>query len=151
MIMRFIMILLVTMGSASPTLAQQNRVPSVETYKMMADANKASGWVVFRIYDGKQLVYFTSLVTLHCGIREIAYSINSPALDKTFPLPACHPALPFSMPPDAGLEVIALSLPLGTAERIAVQITYNDDSQSDMLVFEPCVAVGEATCAFLVE
>lgn len=151
MIMRLLVILIVAFGCASPALAQQDRVPPVATYKMMADANKASGWVAFRNYDGKQLIYFTPLVTLHCGISEIAYSINSPALNEIFPLPACHPALPFSLPPDAGLEAIALSLPLSSAERVAVQITYNDGSQSGILVFEPCVAVGDATCAFLVE
>lgn len=149
--MRNVFFLLVAIMFSTPGLAQQDRVPPVETYKMMADANRASGWVAFRNYGGQQLVYFTPLVTLHCGINEVRYSINTPALDAVFPLPDCHPALPFSLPPDAGLEAIALSLPPGTAELVAVQITYTDGSQSDVLVFEPCDAVGDATCAFLVE
>lgn len=134
-----------------PAFAQQDRVPPVELYKSMADANKASGWVVFRNFNGQQLVYFTPLVTLHCRVTEIRYSINSPDLDQRFPLPACHPALPFSMPPEAGLEDIALVLPEGTADKVAVQIVFDDDTQSEMLVYEPCDAVGDSTCAWLID
>ena len=52
-----------------PASAQQDAVPPIELYKTMAEANKASGWVAFREYDGRQWVYFTPLVTLHCLSR----------------------------------------------------------------------------------
>ncbi len=135
----------------TPSYAQQNAIPPMELYKTMAEANKASGWVQFREYDGSQWVYFTPLVMLRCRVKEIRYSINSPDLDQTFPLVACHPAMPFSLPPDAGPEAIAITLQSNQAEKIAVQIIYEDDSESDILVFEPCDGVGDATCASIVK
>lgn len=151
MMRAFLVMCLVGAFLCPPAFAQQDRVPPVELYKTMADANKATGWVLFREYDGHQWVYFTPLVTLHCRVTEIRYSINSPALDQKFPLPECHPALPFSLPPDAGPEAIALTLDSHQAEKVAVQIVFDDGTESDVLVFEPCDGVGEATCAFMVE
>lgn len=142
---------LAVLAISAPAFAQQDTVPPVDLYKTMAEANKSSGWVAFREYDGKQWIYFTPLVTLHCRLKEIRYSINSPALDQRFPLPDCQPALPFSLPSDAGPEAIALTLSPGEAEKVAVQIVFDDDTESEVLVYEPCVAVGDATCAILVE
>lgn len=146
-----ILAVIIVVSIQLPAHAQQDRVPPVDLYKTMVEANKASGWVAFRDFDGQQWVYFTPLVTLHCRLTEIRYSINSQDLDQRFPLPDCHPALPFSLPPDAGPEAIALTLPLGTAEKVAVQIVFDDNTKTGVVVYEPCIAVGDATCAFLVE
>ncbi len=147
----FFLVILVGFFIFSPAYAQQNKIPPMELYKAMADANKTSGWVQFREYNGQQWVYFTPLVMLRCRVKEIRYSINSPDLDETFPLAACHPALPFALPSDSGPEAIALTLSSRQAEKIAVQIIYEDDSESEIMVFEPCIGVGEATCASIVK
>ena len=149
--MKKIIFFLIASLLSFPSFAQQDKIPPLELYKTMAKANKANGWVQFREYNGKQWVYFTPLVMLRCKVKEIKYSINSPDLDEIFPLVACHPAMPFSLPTDAGVEAIALTLPSNQAEKIAVQITYEDDSQSEIMVFEPCIGVGEATCASIVQ
>jgi len=149
--MKKIIFFLIASLLSLPSFAQQDKIPPLELYKTMAEANKANGWVQFREYNGKQWVYFTPLVMLRCKVKEIKYSINSPDLDKNFPLVACHPAMPFSLPTDAGVDAIALTLASNQAEKIAVQITYEDDSQSEIMVFEPCIGVGEATCASIVQ
>lgn len=126
----------------------KSRIMPLATYKMMLAANKDTGWVQFRNYSGKQLIYFSAVQTLHCRLKEIRYSINSEALDKTFNIVACNPQTPFSMPPKFSLSDIALQLPKGSANIIVVQIVWEDDSKSEIVVYEPCQDVGEQTCAW---
>ncbi|WP_127520085.1 hypothetical protein [Mesorhizobium sp. Z1-4] len=130
---------------ALPAAAQE--LPPVAVYQAMLDANKASGWVQFREFGGRQLVYFTPLQTMHCRLSEIRYSVNSEALDRTFPLVDCVPALPFSLPSDAGLEAIAIELAPGEAKSVTVQVVWSDGAESEALTFVPCEGVGDQSCA----
>ena len=144
-------VLTVAVNSA-PAAAQTNsRIPPMAVYQAMLNANKATGWVQFRNYNGRQLLYFTALQTMHCRLAEIRYSVNSTLLDKTFALVPCNPALPMSLPPKAGLKDIAVSLPLGSAEMVAVQVTWQDGSASEMALYRPCPNVGDQTCALPME
>ncbi|MBO6900315.1 MAG: hypothetical protein JJ864_03130 [Rhizobiaceae bacterium] len=130
---------------ASPSPAQE--LPPVAVYEAMLEANSGSGWVQFREYGGRQLVYFTPLQTMHCRLSEIRYSVNSNALDKTFPLVDCVKALPFSLPSDAGLEAIAIELAPGEAKSVTVQVVWSDGSESEVRTFVPCEGVGDQSCA----
>ncbi len=135
-------------AAGTPARAEdQSTLPPVAVYRAMLDANRQGGWVQFRNYDGHQWIYFTALQTMHCRLKEIRYSINSYALDARFPLVACNLQNPFALPPDAGIDDIAIRLAPGTAETVAVQIVWDDGSLSDMAVYAPCAAVGEQTCA----
>lgn len=123
------------------------KLPDVSIYKAMLDAGQATGWVQFRNYDGKQILYFTGLQTMHCRLSEIRYSINSIDLDQRFPLAACNPQLPFSLP-DKDIETyVYLTLPAGTAASVAVQAVWDDGAGSEIVVYKPCTDVGDATCA----
>jgi hypothetical protein len=51
--------------------------------KMMLNAS-AGSWLSFRDYEGKVLLYFTTLMSYRPLIKEVRYSLNSDALDKTF-------------------------------------------------------------------
>jgi len=137
-----------TIGAFAQVGQGKSRIMPLATYKMMLAANKDTGWVQFRNYDGKQLIYFSALQTLHCRLKEIRYSINSEALDKTFKLVPCNPQTPFSLPPKTGLDDIALRMAKGSANIIVVQVVWEDDSKSDIVVYEPCKDVGEQTCAW---
>ncbi|MHA1157172.1 MAG: hypothetical protein ACTSP2_00295 [Alphaproteobacteria bacterium] len=106
-------------------------------------------WVAFRNYDGKQWIYFTHLVVYRCGLSEIRYSIGSAALDQTFPLPHCDPANPNAIDPVADPPYV--TLPLGTAASIAVQVVYEDGEESEIVRLAPCDVTGEQTCAVLLE
>ena len=142
-------IALTFLTSLNPALSQD--LPPQSTYQAMLDYGKKSGWIAFRNFNGKQLVYFTHLQTMHCRLKEIRYSINSSALDQRFKLVKCHPQLPFSLPSDAGVKEIAISLPLGTAKSVTVQVQWGDGRESEIVVYEPCKDVGERTCTSLVK
>lgn len=123
------------------------QVPDVGIYKAMLDANKTTGWIQFRNYGDRQLVYFTALQTMHCRLSEIRYSINEDTLDKRFPLAKCNPRLPFNLPSDDTVEYVYLPLAPDEAKTIAVQAVWDDGSGSEIVVYKPCEGVGEATCA----
>ena len=122
-------------------------LPDVGIYKAMLDANKQTGWIQFRNYDDKQLIYFTALQTMHCRLSEIRYSINSDALDKRFPLGTCNPQIPFNLPDSDTNEYIYISLPAGEAKTLAIQAVWDDGAGSEIVVYKPCEGVGDATCA----
>ncbi len=51
--------------------------------KMMLNASSGS-WLMFRDYNGKVLLYFTTLMSYRPVIKEIRYSLNSEALDQIY-------------------------------------------------------------------
>lgn len=127
--------------------AQQSRVMPLAQVKAIMQQTR-SNWLSFRNYGGRQLIYFSHIISWHCGISEIRYSINSTALDRRFPVPKCNPALPNNI---ASGDKIYLDLPPASARTVSVQIVYEDGSSSDIFTYQPCAGAGEATCAALVE
>lgn len=124
------------------------QLPDMAIYQAMLDANKQSGWIQFRSYDNRQLVYFTALQTMRCRLSEIRYSINSHALDKRFPLGSCDPQQPFNIPADdPENKYIYLDLKHEQAKTISIQVVWADGSGSEIVTYRPCDNVGESTCA----
>jgi Domain of unknown function (DUF4062) len=89
--------------------------------KMML--NTASGaWLSFRDYDGKVLLYFTTLMSYRPIIKEVHYSLNSEALDQTFKF----------KPTEKMYEVgddLFISVPKDS-EFATVQVTFKDGTTS---------------------
>jgi hypothetical protein len=89
--------------------------------KMMLNA--ASGaWLSFRDYDGKVLLYFTTLMSYRPIIKEVHYSLNSEALDQTFKF----------KPTEKMYEVgddLFISVPKDS-EFATVQVTFKDGTTS---------------------
>jgi len=110
------------------TLSMATLAMPPEQVKQILNLTKNS-WVAFRDFNGKQLVYFTHLESYTCGIKQVRYSINSDALDKTWKLQPCNPKNPNAITKDN----IYLTLPLGTAKSIAVQVTFADGSISEVV------------------
>jgi hypothetical protein len=85
--------------------------------------NMISGsWLSFRDFDGKVLLYFTTLMSYRPAIKEVHYSLNSEALDLTFKF----------KPTDKMFEVgddLYLTVPVNT-QFAKVQITYKDGTKS---------------------
>jgi hypothetical protein len=85
--------------------------------------NMVSGsWLSFRDYDGKVLLYFTTLMSYRPAIKEVHYSLNSEALDQTFKF----------KPTDKMFEVgddLYLTVP-GNTQFANVQLTYKDGTKS---------------------
>jgi len=139
----FISLLLLTFGAGA---ARAQGLTGQE--KQILPMIKAS-WLAFRNYSGRQLVYFSNLLAYRCGLSDIRYSINSDALDRSFPLPPCDPAQPQSL--DAAKYPPYVSLAPGTAKQIAVQAIFKDGSTTDTVRFKPCESAGDSTCASLVQ
>jgi len=123
-------------------------LPDMTLYKAMLDANRQPGWVQFRDFAGKQLIYFTALQTMRCRLKEVRYSINSETLDRRFPLGACDPQQPFNMPAnDDDGRYTYLSLKPGEAKTLTIQVVWQDGAGSEIVTYRPCDGVGESTCA----
>ena len=89
--------------------------------KMMLNA-AAGSWLSFRDYDGKVLLYFTTLMSYRPLIKEVRYSLNSDSLDKTFKF----------KPSEKMFEVgdeLYLTVPNDT-QFATVQVTYKDGTTS---------------------
>ncbi len=139
-----------TIASVNPSIAQQkSKVMPLEQVKGIIKATKASGWIAFVNVKGKQQIYFSHLQSWHCGIKEIRYSYNSKDLDRLFPVAKCIPQLPNNVPGPA--KWIVNIEKLGTAKTVAVQVLFDDDTLSDIAVYEPCEGVGEQVCTWLLE
>ena len=92
-----------------------------------------NNWVSFRDYNGKQWIYFTHLESYTCGIKEVRYSINSDELDKVWELQPCDAKNPMAITKD----IIYLTMPLGTAKSIAIQVTFTDGAVSEIVHKNP--------------
>ena len=135
--------------SGAPAQAeQQSRVMPLEQVKSIFESTKDS-WIAFRIYEGRQYYYVTHILSWRCGVKQVRYSENSDALDKTWPLPACNKLIPNNIPNDARIH----NKPgkPGTVKTLAIQLEYDDGTTSPVRVYEPCEGVGEATCGYLKE
>jgi hypothetical protein len=138
-----------------PALAQEDEdeykpeLPDMAIYKAMLEANRQPGWVQFRAFAGKQIIYFTALQTMRCRLSDVRYSINSDALDRHFPLGSCDPQQPFNIPEegdDPG-KWIMIDFAPGEVKTITVQVVWEDGSGSEIVTYRPCDNVGEGTCA----
>lgn len=122
-------------------------LPDMAMYRAMLDANRQAGWVQFRDYAGKQLIYFTALQTMRCRLSEVRYSINSDALDQRFPLGPCDPQQPFNIPDDPTNKYLYLDLAPGEAKTLTIQVVWEDGAGSEIVTYRPCDNIGESTCA----
>lgn len=92
-----------------------------------------NSWVAYRNYAGRQIIYFTHLEAWKCGITQVTYSINSEALDQIYELRPCDPNNPNAITTDTPF----ITMPLGTSKTIAVQLTYEDGTKSEVVRMAP--------------
>ena len=82
----------------------------------------AGSWLDFRDYEGKVLLYFTQLMSYRPLLKEVRYSLNSDALDRTFKF----------KPGEKMFEVgdeLYLAVP-NDSQFATVQVTFKDGSVS---------------------
>ena len=80
-------------------------------------------WITFRKEPGeKALAYFTALLAFKAAFREIRYSVDSTALDKTYPM-KFEPSE--GWPGRMDNDTIFVELP-ASATRLAVKVIYVD-------------------------
>ena len=102
--------------------------------KMILD-RFSTGWLSYRKYNGKQLVYFTHLVSYRCALAKVEYGIDNETPQKNFPLAKCDPLNPHSVNAGGKSSKIHFAIPKRT-RFMTVKLTYKDGTQSDIKRFE---------------
>lgn len=87
----------------------------------------SNSWLEFRDYNGKLLLYFSALMSYRPVIKEVRYSLNSDALDKTFKFKPTDKMF------ESGDDVL-ITVPKDT-EFAMVQVTYQDGTNSSVQKF----------------
>jgi hypothetical protein len=87
----------------------------------------SNSWLTFRDFDGKVLLYFTTLVSYRPVLKEIRYSLNSDALDRTFKFKPTNKM--FEVGDDTSITVPS-STDFATA-----QVTFTDGTTSSVQKF----------------
>ena len=103
----------------------------VKSQKQILKTTK-NGWVSFRDYDGKLLVYFTHLISYRCSLAEVKYMLDGDEPTQNHPLPDCNPKDPISITSDAKILIEA---PLDT-KYMTVKLTFKDGTESKLQRFD---------------
>jgi len=99
---------------------------ALEQGKMMINATVGS-WLTFRDFNGKLLLYFTTLMTNRPILKEVRYSLDSELLDKTFKFK------PTTKMFEAGDDIF-VAIPKDT-KYASVQVTFSDGTTSSTQKF----------------
>jgi hypothetical protein len=112
---------------AGPGFAQS--FTTAAEVKPILDATRAN-WIAVREYDGKDLVYFTQVLSWRCGLAEIRYGLNGAAADTVLPMEPCYDteATPNALKMEGGPEIY-LSLPLQSVNSVSVVLVLDDGSE----------------------
>lgn len=100
--------------------------------KPILGATKAN-WIAVREWEGRDLLYFTHLLSWRCGLHEIRYQVND-GPQEIWAFPPCDPATatPGAIPSDLAIYD---SFPLGSVEQVAIELLY-DDLTTESAMFE---------------
>jgi hypothetical protein len=91
-----------------------------------------TSWIAFDASGNRGLVYYTQMLSFRCAIKEVRYSLNDTALDKTLPIPPCDEQNPYALP-DGFMPFFKVA---NDVTSMAVQITYADGTQSPLREFK---------------
>ena len=115
-----------------PMTAQAQMVDAAQIRPIL-DATKKS-WVAVREWEGRDLIYFTHLLTWRCGLDKIEYSVNSTAADQNWAFFPCDETSsnPMALAPG---QKIYTGFDLNSVQTVTVKITYDDGGQ-DTVTFK---------------
>ncbi|TGT60632.1 methyl-accepting chemotaxis protein [Mesorhizobium sp. M00.F.Ca.ET.170.01.1.1] len=85
-----------------------------------------TSWIAFDASGNHGLVYFTQMLSFRCAIKEVRYSLNGTALDKTLAMPPCDAKDPYAIPADYQPYFKVKD----EVNSMAVQVTYTDGTKS---------------------
>jgi len=94
-----------------------------------------NGWISYRDFDGKRLVYFTHLISYRCAIEEVHYGLDTDAPDQFFEVGECDPDNPHAIPSSGPGSTVYTDIPKPT-EFISVQLIYADGTKSEVQRFD---------------
>ena len=120
--MKYALLLAGLIATAAPVSAQ-NFTTAAEV-KPIVGAIKGQ-WIAVRPWEGKDLLYFTNLLSWRCGLNEIRYAVNSIVLQKLETEPCYeNESAPNALKVEGILPYV--SFPADSIETIIVEITYDD-------------------------
>ena len=115
---------LVALGLALPTAPANAQFVTAEQVRPILEATKGN-WIAVRLYDGKDLLYFSHLEAWRCGLAGVRYGLNGapPAID--YALAPCDEtaANPNAIPNDHLPYVEGLPYSIAS---VTVELTYDD-------------------------
>ena len=100
----------------------------LESGKQMLGYTK-NNWLMFRDWDDKLLLYFSTIVSHHAVLREIRYGLDTDVPDRVFPLKKVGPNEPYPSDMDS---LPYLSVPKST-RYATVQLTFVDGTKSEIV------------------
>ncbi|MCP4185572.1 MAG: caspase family protein [Hyphomicrobiales bacterium] len=106
----------------------------VSGQKMILD-RFSNGWISYRKWQGKQLAYFTHLVSYRCAISKVEYGVDTESPNEEFRLEPCDPTKPHSVNSDGKTSKIYIAIPKNT-EFMSIKLSYKDGTQSEVKRFE---------------
>ncbi|MEO5615906.1 MAG: hypothetical protein ABIR04_13420 [Cypionkella sp.] len=117
--------LIVAVIATIPAAALAENFTTAAEIKPILDATRAN-WIAVREFDGRDLLYFTQLLSWRCGLSEIRYGLNGAAPDTVWAMEPCYDTEP---QPNAlkmeGAEIF-LTAPLGSIQTISISVIYDD-------------------------
>jgi hypothetical protein len=107
------------------TIQAQNFTTAAEV-KPILTATKPN-WIAVREYDGRDLLYFTNLLSWRCGVASVSFALNGGAA-TVLEMEPCHDDT--AQPNALLMETIQpyISLELGSVETVSVTVTFDDDT-----------------------
>ncbi|WP_417249887.1 hypothetical protein [Celeribacter sp.] len=86
-------------------------------------------WVAVRPYEGRDLLYFTNLLSWRCGLDHIYYSVNG-GEEAEFVAEPCYEdtAQPNALKAES-LDAILVPFELDSVQTVDVRIVYDDDTE----------------------
>ena len=94
-----------------------------------------NGWISFRLWDGRMLVYFSHLVSYRCAIETVHYGIDNDRPDQVFDVGPCDPNNPHAIPENGPGSVIHKDIPKAT-DFMTVRLDFADGTQSEIVRFD---------------
>ncbi|MCA9121293.1 MAG: hypothetical protein H6822_18145 [Planctomycetaceae bacterium] len=92
-----------------------------------------STWVAMRDYDGKRLLYFSTLMSYRAAIEEVRYGLGVEVPDKIYDMPPDDPKNPGAITEDF---LTYIEIP-GDTELVTVQLKFKDGTESKIYRYTP--------------
>lgn len=111
--------------AAEPQVPTGKFTTATEIKPIMA-ATRAN-WVAIREYEGRDLIYFTHILSWRCGMVAVRYAIND-GMMQDWPLPPCQSgtSTPNAISQDAKIYE---AHPLSSIRSVTVEVIYDDLSR----------------------
>lgn len=93
----------------------------------------STGWLSFRDFDGKLLLYTTHLQSYACGIKEAYYGLDNNPISTKININRCNTNNPHAV--DTDNADLYFSVPK-TTQTVAVKLVYFDGTESEIVTFE---------------